>query len=138
MASIPQSQKVLKLTIFQQRNPSLTEEEFHKHWTEKYAALASAWFAKNGILGYTQYHTPSSARALLGPLANKVGLSISPYDGHVEILLRSVEDLENALKDPLYAEVVGPDEGFMDQSRSMVTVGWEEVYIRDGKIVNVD
>lgn len=59
MASIPQSQKVLKLTIFQQRNPSLTEEEFHKHWTEKHAALASAWFAKNGILGYTQVLLPS-------------------------------------------------------------------------------
>ena len=54
----------------------------------------------------------------------------------MEILLRSVEDLERAVGDLEYQELVGPDEKiFMDQGRSMVTVGWEEVWVRDGKTI---
>jgi hypothetical protein len=64
---------------------------------------------------------------------------LAPYDGNVEILLRSVEDLEKAVQGPEYPAKVGPDEvKFLDQKRSVVTVGWEEVYLKDGKVVNID
>ena len=53
--------------------------------------------------------------------------------------MRSVEDLEKAVQDPDYPANVGPDEAkFLDQKRSVVTVGWEEVYLKDGKVVNID
>lgn len=64
---------------------------------------------------------------------------MATHDGHVEILLKDIEDLETAVQDPDYPARVGPDEAkFLDQKRSVVTVGWEEVYLRDGKVVNID
>ncbi|KAH9215403.1 EthD domain-containing protein [Leptodontidium sp. 2 PMI_412] len=131
--------RVLKLTIMQRRNPNLTEEEFHAHWTTKHASLASAWLRRNGIIGYTQHHIPKSTRDLAAGVAKEFGWTLSDYDGHVEFMLRSVEDLKKAVEDPEYPEKVLPDEQrFMDQSNSLVTVGWEEVYVKDGKVVNID
>jgi hypothetical protein len=41
------------------------------------------------------------------------------------------------VQDPEYPVKVGPDEQkFLDPSTSMVTVGWEEAYVLDGKVVN--
>jgi hypothetical protein len=52
--------------------------------------------------------------------------------------VRSVEDLYRAVQDPEYPEKVKPDEQYLlDPSTSTVTVGWEEVYILDGKVVNI-
>jgi predicted translin family RNA/ssDNA-binding protein len=49
-----------------------------------------------------------------------------------------VEDLYRAVQDPEYPEKVKPDERhLLDPSTSIVTVGWEEVYILDGKVVNI-
>lgn len=149
-------EQVLKITILQHRNPSMTEDKFHTHWTEKHAPLASAWFARNNILGYRQvstetsraaelflipcqYHTPKATRDLVAGAANNFGWTLSSYDGHVEILVRNMDDLVKAMQDPEYPERVAPDEArFLDHATSMVTVGWEEVYVLDGKVVNVD
>jgi len=50
-----------------------------------------------------------------------------------------MEDLERAVQDPEYPDKVGPDEAkFLDQRKSTVTVGWEEVYLKDGKAINID
>lgn len=52
--------------------------------------------------------------------------------------MRSIEDLYKAVQDPEYPDTVAPDEQYLlDPSTSMVTVGWEEVYILDGKVVNI-
>ncbi|KAH7364090.1 EthD domain-containing protein [Rhexocercosporidium sp. MPI-PUGE-AT-0058] len=132
-------ERFLKLTIMQRRNPAVAEENFHAHWTRKHAPLASAWLQRNGIIGYTQYHTPKSTRDLAAGVAKEFGWTVSDYDGNVEFLVRSVEDLKKAVEDPEYPEKVLPDEQrFMDQSNSVVTVGWEEVYVKDGKVVNID
>lgn len=54
-------------------------------------------FPPNITPAYTkQYHTPSSLRAQIAEYA----VLISLYDGHVELLLHSVEDLEKAVQDP--------------------------------------
>jgi len=57
-------ERVLKLTILQRRSSSFTEEEFHAYWTTKHAPLATKWFERNNILGYTQVH-PLPLPALL-------------------------------------------------------------------------
>ncbi|KAG4424774.1 hypothetical protein IFR04_002122 [Cadophora malorum] len=132
-------QRVLKLTIMQHRNPSMSEEDFHAHWTRKHAPLASAWLQRNEIISYTQYHTPKSTRYLAASVAKDFGWTLAGYDGYVDFMVSSVEDLKNAVEDPEYPEKVLPDEQmFMDQSNSVVTVGWEEVYVKDGKVINID
>lgn len=47
-------QRLLRLTLMQYKNPKITDEEFQKHWSEHHAPIASAWLARNGIVGYTQ------------------------------------------------------------------------------------
>ena len=141
----------------------MSEDEFHAHWTRKHAPLASAWLQRNGIIGYTQvsslhvhvchshslprispnptlqYHTPKSTRDLAAGVAKEFGWTLADYDGHVEFMVRSIEDLKKAVEDPEYPERVLPDEQrFLDQSSSVVTLGWEEVYVEDGKVVNID
>jgi hypothetical protein len=67
-----------------------------------------------------------------------MGWKLSTYDGHVEFIVRSIEDLYRAVQDPEYPEKVAPDEQYLlDRSTSTVTVGWEEVYVLDGKVVNI-
>jgi hypothetical protein len=49
-----------------------------------------------------------------------------------------VEDLMKATQDPEYPVKMQPDEGFMFAHEKMqVTVGYVEVYIQDGKVVNI-
>ncbi|PVH85752.1 hypothetical protein DL98DRAFT_583344 [Cadophora sp. DSE1049] len=116
----------------------MTEDEFHAHWTRKHATLASAWLQRNGIIGYTQAIT-SETLSISTPSSQTLSSTI-PQNQHTTMgMLRSVEDLKKAVEDPEYPEKVWPDEQrFMDQSNSVVTVGWEEVYVKDGKIVNID
>lgn len=138
----------------------MSEEDFHAHWTRKHAPLASAWLQRNEIISYTQvsslhvstsipdlefywptlqYHTPKSTRYLAASVAKDFVWTLADYYGHVDFMLSSVEDLKNAVEDPEYPEKVLPDEQmFMDQSNSVVTVGWEEVYVKDGKVTNID
>ena len=63
---------------------------------------------------------------------------MSTFDGHVEFLVRSVEDLFKATQDPEYPTILFPDEQYLlDKPTSIVTVGWEEVYVLDGRVVNI-
>ena len=45
-------QKVLKVTVFHYRNPSMTEEQYQRHWSDHHAAMAAPWLARHGILKY--------------------------------------------------------------------------------------
>jgi hypothetical protein len=47
-------QRLLKFTLYVNRHPNLSQEEFNKHWSEKHAELASKWVAKYGIIRYVQ------------------------------------------------------------------------------------
>ena len=122
------------------RNPKLTEDEFHHHWSTVHAQKASAHLAKFGIVKYTQYHTPSSLRKQLAQSLPAVGgdtdkdSMIVDYDGFVELLMPDLSCYEKAIEDQYYKDVIVPDEmAFADWSSSKLTVGWEEVYIQDGK-----
>jgi hypothetical protein len=62
--------------------------------------------------------------------------SVSLYDGHVEIFLRSIEGLGKAAQNPDCPAQISPEEHkFLDQSRLVVTVGREDGYVRGGKIL---
>ena len=67
-------------------------------------------------------------------------MNVADYDGFVEMLVREddFECLNRARQDPYYKSHVEPDEHkFFDVARSQMTVGWEEVYVEDGKVVDV-
>ena len=60
------------------------------------------------------------------------------YDGIAEFIMPEVKCFERAREDPFYQEKVAPDEQqFFDWSDARWTLGWEEVYIKDGMIVDM-
>jgi len=64
--------------------------------------------------------------------------NIADYDGLMELTMPSLSCFDEAQKDPYYLEVVAPDElKFADVPRTKILIGWEEVYVKDGKKVEV-
>lgn len=58
------------------------------------------------------------------------------YDGVAEYLVADPCVIQRAFEDPLFREKVQLDENnFMDMKKAVWTAGWEEVYVRDNKIV---
>lgn len=48
------TENLIRITVLANRNPNISEAEFHKHWTEKHAPLVSSWLQRHGIVKYTQ------------------------------------------------------------------------------------
>ena len=60
------------------------------------------------------------------------------YDGVAEFIMPEVKCFERAREDPFYKDKVAPDEEkFFDWSDARWALGWEEVYIKDGEIVDM-
>ena len=45
---------VIRISVFANRNPSLSKEQFHAHWIDKHGPLVSSWLQKHGFVQYTQ------------------------------------------------------------------------------------
>ncbi|OAG38794.1 hypothetical protein AYO21_06989 [Fonsecaea monophora] len=150
--------RMVKLTLYARRKSHLSEDEFQKYWTETHRGLAVDWLAKYGIVKYTQdtcdkkylskqsahsrigqYHTPSEliSTAIAGFPALQ-GVKKLNFDGIGEFLMPDVSCFHKAREDPYYAEVIAPDEDkLFDWNTAEWTIGWEEVYIKDGKVVDM-
>ncbi|KIW27882.1 uncharacterized protein PV07_07580 [Cladophialophora immunda] len=132
-------QRMVKLSLFAKRKSGLSEDEFQQYWSVTHQALATEWLVKYGIVKYTQYHTPSRLlpSALAGFPALK-GAKKLDFDAVGEFLMPDVSCFQKAREDPYYAEVIAPDEEkLFDWSSMEWTIGWEEVYIKDGKVVDM-
>lgn len=137
----PDAVRSLRVTILVYRNPKLTSAQFHDHWRNVHAPKVSAHLAKFGITNYRQYHTPPDLQNKLKTSLPSLGLDdakIPDYDGFVEIFVPDLGCYEEAMADQYYKDVITPDEmEFADMARSKVIVGWEELYVDDGKVVNL-
>ncbi|KIW56107.1 hypothetical protein PV05_04790 [Exophiala xenobiotica] len=130
--------RLVRFTILVKRNPALSEEEFHSYWTTKHVPQVQDWLTRHGIMKYTQYHTPSSVRDQAKSIPGLAQATIAEWDGFVELLMPNMSCFDEAQKDPYYSEVVFPDElKFADPANSQIIIGWEEVYVQDGKIVDL-
>ncbi|KAI5357772.1 putative EthD domain-containing protein [Septoria linicola] len=138
----PERKGLYKVTILAYRKEGMSEEDFHVHWTNSHALKVSEHLRKHGVVGYTQYHTPSwlrkEAQEHLPALGNFTVDNAVDYDGFVELRMPELSCFENAMNDPYYADVVSPDEqSFWEFATSKITVGWEETYIdatKDGEV----
>ena len=52
--------------------------------------------------------------------------------------MRTLEDFFKIVTDPEFRELYGQESEVVAQDRGTMTVGWEEVYVEDGKMVNLD
>ncbi|ETS75803.1 hypothetical protein PFICI_12747 [Pestalotiopsis fici W106-1] len=120
------------------RKPEISEEEFHKYWTEEHPAIVNEWLAKHGVVKYVQYHLPSSFRAQSEQVWTELGSDhVSDFDGHVVLTVPNLDALKNALADPYYKSHVQPDEAkFIDAKGCYRTFGYEQIYIKDNKVIS--
>lgn len=129
MATEQQRPQLIRITVFAQHNPKLSESQFNEHWATKHGPLVAEWLQRNGIVKYVQYHTTSEARALLS-------MPTLSFDGVADFWVKDYKDFENAYSDPYYKDVVRKDEEYLfDMSTMRVTAGIELDIISDGKIV---
>ncbi|KAI2467520.1 hypothetical protein F4781DRAFT_433288 [Annulohypoxylon bovei var. microspora] len=123
------------------KNRSEDNEAFSRDYLAKVASI----HARNGIEAYQQVFTPPPYRAALGrgcrsPIPSF--FSISPpysadHDITVEFYFRSFADLEKVHRDPdsqMLQAVEGP---YVNLVHAVVSLGWVEKYVDDGKVVNV-
>ncbi|KAG9201250.1 hypothetical protein G6514_005981 [Epicoccum nigrum] len=126
-------ENLIRISVFANRNPSLSEEEFHTHWTEKHGPLVSSWLQKHGIIRYTQYHPPASHGDYI---TQNFSIPTLTYDGVADFYAKSLEDFKEAYEDPYYEDVVKKDEEYLFDVKNMrIMVGTETRIIEGSKIV---
>ena len=63
-------------------------------------------------------------------------VDILDFDGHAEIVVPNEGCLKALVEDPYYKEVVEKDEfKLLDKASVTRTVGYEEVWVKDGEVV---
>jgi hypothetical protein len=116
---------MVRLTAMLVRNPTLTHEEFLRHWHEVHGPLIR--------------DTPDLARHLLRyeqhPLTDDRGVGTGGYDGVAVQWLPSMDSLLAFVSEPAYAELLAPDERLLlDMERIQVTFTEEPVVVIDGTV----
>jgi len=113
------------------RNPAITEEEFHSYWSKVHAPLASLFLKRNGVVKYTQFHSPTSSKDTLAPFTTAGAGPVLQFDGYAELLVLSLDVIVKGFSDPEYAEKVSPDEDYLfDKSENVMCVGMRRFLLR--------
>ncbi|XXG96009.1 hypothetical protein Hte_002286 [Hypoxylon texense] len=113
---------LVKITFFIKKKDGLSDEEFHKHWSENHAEIfLSVPIARQNIVKYSQFHSDSSVN--LAPY----GIGMAGFDGGANMWAYSLEDVFAVFKDEEYLRVVRPDEEqFLNSAETVAMLGWEE------------
>ena len=72
------------------------------------------------------------------PAAIRPGWNVDDHDIVISFYVRSLEDFFKIVTDPEFQELYGQESEVVAQDRGTMTVGWEEVYVEDGKMVNLE
>ncbi|KAL9608108.1 MAG: hypothetical protein Q9167_007032 [Letrouitia subvulpina] len=82
-----------------------------------------------------QYHTPSQLREqYLG--SQGLPTALDDFDGHAEFVVPDQNCMKAVVEDPFYKDVVVKDEAkFLKRESTVWRVGYEQVWIRDGQVV---
>ena len=58
------------------------------------------------------------------------------FDGHAEVVVPNIDVLKKLVEDNFFAEFAQPDEeALVDMKSVMRTIGYEEIYVENGKAV---
>lgn len=67
---------------------------------------------------------------------NLPSVNVAPFDAIVQIVFRDIQDYINVKNDPHFMNVVNPDHvNFADVANTMMSAGWYEKHVADGKLV---
>jgi len=116
---------MVKVIVFVKRNPTLTAEEFHRHWREVHARLVA--------------ETPSVARHILRYEQNPRSpedyeRTDDGYDGVAIACYRSRAEMEALFQEPDYLERIRPDEERLSDSARNVWIVCEDEHVVIGDV----
>ncbi|PVH98309.1 hypothetical protein DM02DRAFT_729955 [Periconia macrospinosa] len=121
----------VKTAVLVQRINNISFADFDNYWRHEHpkAILQVPTFVEKA-LNYTQWHTYKNASGQydLGEYASNMPFKLAKWDGIVEIYTNTVEDAFALFADPVYGEVVVPDEDkFLNRSTVEIVIGEEQV-----------
>ncbi|TPX09874.1 uncharacterized protein E0L32_008896 [Thyridium curvatum] len=129
-------QRFLCLTILGYRKPGMSEEDYRNHMVNVSAPMTKGLMVKYGIKRWTQIHNQSATRAMMSQIIDPQMINIADFDCFSQVVFERVDDYKRMKQDPWYQEHLTRDhEKFADTKRSMMTIGWVEEFVRDGKEV---
>ncbi|CAI6237345.1 unnamed protein product [Periconia digitata] len=131
------SQGLFSVTISAKRKPGMDEDSYHKYISETHAGHLKHLLVEKKIVDYTMQHNTSELMKDIENLfPNLPSVNRSPYDAFVTIVFRNIEDYVKVKNDPHYLSVVNPDHvNFADGPSTMMSFGWFEKHVADGKLV---
>ncbi|KAL3420349.1 Bifunctional solanapyrone synthase 4 [Phlyctema vagabunda] len=121
----------VKTAVLVQRINNITFEQFDEFWRYEHpkAILQVPTFVEK-VLNYTQWHTYKNASGQydLGSYGSSIPFTMAKWDGIVEIYTNTTDDAFALFADPVYNEVVVPNEDlFLNRSTVQIVIGEEQV-----------
>ncbi|CAK1362217.1 hypothetical protein CB0940_02502 [Cercospora beticola] len=115
----------------------MSEENYRNHMINVSAPMTKDLMVKHGIRRWTQIHNQTVTRAHMSRLFDPQMTQLAGFDCFSQVVFESIEDYVRLKQDPVYKErLMGDHEKFADTKRSMMTIGWVEEFVRDGKEVD--
>ncbi|EMR72125.1 hypothetical protein UCREL1_834 [Eutypa lata UCREL1] len=113
--------------------------EANEAFSRDYLAKVASIHARNGIFMYQQIFTPPPYRAALDEMNRRGnrGWVIDDHDITVEFYFRNFAELEKINQDPEFQELQAAEGPYVNLIHTVVTLGWVEKYVDEGKVVNV-
>ncbi|KXJ85214.1 hypothetical protein Micbo1qcDRAFT_128419 [Microdochium bolleyi] len=132
-------QRLLRMTLSHYKNEECSEEEMHRFATEEHAVNAAKIHIRHGMEAYGIVFTPASFRQASKQLNAALGDKwvIRDYDLQVEFYFRDMATLSALAADPDFQAMQALEGPIVSRTHVEQSIGWVEMYIQDGKLVNV-
>lgn len=65
------------------------------------------------------------------------GWVVDDHDMTMEFYFRSFEEMNKVTNDPEFQKLQAEEEPYVNRTHTVVSLGWVETYVQDGKVVNV-
>ncbi|KAI6089180.1 hypothetical protein F4821DRAFT_67200 [Hypoxylon rubiginosum] len=129
-------ERVLRLSGVYHRKEGVSEKDFHDFLSHRHGVECAKIHAKYDILKYQMAFSSSSAQALAKSM--ELPYKVNNHDLEIEYYFKDVAALLAISADEDFKALHVECEPYIDHETTTVTLTWIEVYLEDGKLVNVD
>ncbi|KAI0164280.1 hypothetical protein GGR52DRAFT_113015 [Hypoxylon sp. FL1284] len=130
------AERVLRLSGSYYRKEGISEKDFHDFISYRHGVECAKIHARYDILKYQMAFNSSATQALTKSM--KLPYKVSDRDFEIEYYFKDVAALLAVSADEDFKTLHVEAEPYVDLATTVVTLTWVEVYLEDGKIVNID
>ncbi|KAK8133685.1 hypothetical protein PG984_005697 [Apiospora sp. TS-2023a] len=129
-------ERVLRLSGRYQRSQDKSEEEFHDFLSHRHGVECAKIHEKYGILKYQMAFNTTKTRGLAESM--QLPYPVNSHDMEIEYYFKDVQSLLDVSGDEGFKALHAECEPYVDLATTSVTLTWVEVYLEEGRLVNVD